>query len=282
MSAPAELFRPGLLALFAVALLGVVVVLRRAVVRARVPERVRMSFSHFGLAFAPGVLLAFGAAIAGYVLLDRFPRVTPFRFWIAGATWALIVLGLPQLTSHMRGAVRFTLPGPARAVPWLFSALLGLGFIGLTYTSLSLPVMRGSRYILKHELVRFGALVCGVLFLLGVSALLPWLLDRLEGRSFVPFVGARHVRATKSGLTVISVLSICGVAVSSCALCSVVSIMGGFGQDLKRKILGNNAHVMIDVPAQLTGFDDYDTMLARVRKVPGGSRRSRLSSRARR
>jgi lipoprotein-releasing system permease protein len=103
-----------------------------------------------------------------------------------------------------------------------------------------------------------------------LAATLPWLLDRLEGRSFISFVGARHVRATKSGfLTVISVLSICGVAVSSCALCSVVSIMGGFGQDLKRKILGNNAHITIDMPAQLTGFTEHEALLQRLRMTPG-------------
>jgi lipoprotein-releasing system permease protein len=47
-------------------------------------------------------------------------------------------------------------------------------------------------------------------------------------------------------LTVISILSISGVFISSLALCAVVSIMGGFGADLKNKILGNNAHISID------------------------------------
>jgi lipoprotein-releasing system permease protein len=108
-----------------------------------------------------------------------------------------------------------------------------------------------------------------VLVLLLLAILLPWLFDRLEGRSFGYFVAARHVRAGKSGfLTVISVLSICGVAVSSCALCSVTSIMGGFSQDLKRKILGNNAHINIDVPG-LSGFSDWEDVLDRTRLVPG-------------
>ncbi len=57
-----------------------------------------------------------------------------------------------------------------------------------------------------------GSIVAGVLFLLIVlTALLPMLLDALENRSFSSFVGARHVRATKSGfLTVISILSMSG------------------------------------------------------------------------
>src|SRR5262249_40692503 len=79
------------------------------------------------------------------------------------------------------------------------------------------------------------------------------------------FVAARHVRATKSGfLTVISVLSILGVAVSSCALCSVTSIMGGFGADLKRKILSNNAHIVVDVNRP-GGFSDWEDKLGKVR-----------------
>jgi lipoprotein-releasing system permease protein len=55
---------------------------------------------------------------------------------------------------------------------------------------------------------------------------------------------------------------------SSCSLSSVVSVMGGFSQDLKRKILGNNAHIVIDMTAGTT-FADYEAALERVRKVPG-------------
>jgi lipoprotein-releasing system permease protein len=94
---------------------------------------------------------------------------------------------------------------------------------------------------------------------------LPIVLDAIEARGFTSFVGARHVRATKSGfLTVISVLSMAGVAVSSCALCSVTSIMGGFGHDLKRKILGNNAHIVVDV-TRPGGFGDWEKKLEATR-----------------
>src|SRR5690606_17985570 len=105
-------------------------------------------------------------------------------------------------------------------------------------------------FVLLDEILRFAALGAGVIFLLVVLAsALPIALDLLERRGFVPFVGARHFRATKSGfLTAISVLSIMGVGFSSCALCSVTSIMGGFGADLKKKILGNGAHLVIDSP----------------------------------
>jgi lipoprotein-releasing system permease protein len=123
---------------------------------------------------------------------------------------------------------------------------------------------------LFDEIMRYASLGAGVIFLVFVlAALMPLALDLLEGTSFVPFVAARHVRATKSGfLTVISVLSILGVCLSSCALCTVTSVMGGFGHDLKDKILGNNAHVVVD-PKRPGGFSEYDAALDGLRAAIG-------------
>ena len=131
-------------------------------------------------------------------------------------------------------------------------------------------------------LVRFGAIVTGVLFLVGtVVALLPWGLDRLEGGSFSAYVAARHVRAKKSGfLTLISGLSIFAVALASFSLSGAISVMGGFSADLKRKILGNNAHIVVDTTSQAS-WGDYEAMLARVRAVQGRRRGDARSSRAR-
>jgi lipoprotein-releasing system permease protein len=156
-----------------------------------------------------------------------------------------------------------------RALP-VAAVVAGALFGALTFWSLKLPALHGSMWSLKDTLVKAGAIVTGVLFiLLDLALLLPWLLDRLEGRTFSSFVGARHVRSQKSGfLTVISVLSICGVSLSSCALSSVVSVMGGFSQDLKRKILGNNAHITIDRESA-AAWEGYDDVLTRVRLVPG-------------
>ncbi|MBN1655264.1 MAG: ABC transporter permease [Deltaproteobacteria bacterium] len=76
---------------------------------------------------------------------------------------------------------------------------------------------------------------------------LPWLLNLIERTGFQPLVAARHLRSNKSGfLAAISLLSIFAVTVSSCALTTTLSVMGGFRSDLKRKILGNNAHIVVD------------------------------------
>ena len=160
---------------------------------------------------------------------------------------------------------------------WRFWALgLATGF-GVTHAILAwlasrLPTPHGSIFKWKHEIIRYGAALTAVWFvILLMIAIMPWIFDRAEGRSFRSFVAVRHVRASKSGfLTVISVLSILGVAVSSCALCGVTSVMGGFGADLKRKILGNNAHITIDT-SDIGGFKDWQDVIDHVRLVPGVS-----------
>jgi len=75
----------------------------------------------------------------------------------------------------------------------------------------------------------------------------PLIMNTIELGGFRMLVAARHLRSKKSGfLAAISLLSILAVTVSSCALTSTLSVMGGFRNDLKRKILGNNAHVVVD------------------------------------
>jgi lipoprotein-releasing system permease protein len=165
-----------------------------------------------------------------------------------------------------RGIVRLE-KSVGRAFIWWVGALLGLGFFVAEPFAIPEDTKRWAPFQLWREILRFSTLAAGVIFLVFViAALLPVILDALEGRSFSAFVGARHVRATKSGfLTVISVLSMAGVAVSSCALCSVTSVMGGFGTDLKRKILNNNAHIIVDV-TRPGGFSGWEDKLDTIRK----------------
>jgi lipoprotein-releasing system permease protein len=157
-----------------------------------------------------------------------------------------------------------------RNLTWGLAGLCLLGLIGFGAWTSQLPEHKGSYFVLWHQFVRVGAsLSCTGFVLLSMLLALPRLLDRSEGQGFIPFVAIRHVRASKSGfLTVISMLSIVGVALSSFALCAVVSIMGGFGADLKRKILGNNAHMKIEAGAH-GGFENWRGLLDDVRTIPG-------------
>ena len=184
------------------------------------------------------------------------------------ATYAKIgaALLLPVALLIWRGVVR-SKHSVGRAITWWFGALAGLEF-GVAFPfAIPEDTSRWAPFKVSREVLRFSTLAAGVVFLLFVlAALLPLILDALENRSFASFVGARHVRATKSGfLTVISLLSMAGVGVSSCALCSVTSIMGGFGADLKRKILNNNAHVIVDV-TRPGGFSNWEEKLDTIRK----------------
>jgi len=160
---------------------------------------------------------------------------------------------LAQPPSRMRTALRFG--GP----------LMGLAFAALTMVSLRMEEPPFGKFDLGQQLLRISALVTAVIFVVYLlSETLPVVLRHLEHRTFVTFVAARMMRATKSGfLTVISVLSILGVGVSSCALCSVTSIMGGFGADLKRKILGNTAHIVVD--AGPAGFEGWKPVVDQTR-----------------
>ncbi len=149
-------------------------------------------------------------------------------------------------------------------------AVSAAGFAASVYWVYALPPVRGSAWTPIDATARVSTILLGIsTTILLLASILPWILDRLENARFVFFVGARHVRSQKSGfLTVISILSICGVAISSCSLSSVISVMGGFSNDLKRKILGNNAHIVVDTVSQQP-FADYASVLERVRAVPG-------------
>jgi lipoprotein-releasing system permease protein len=180
----------------------------------------------------------------------------------------LVVAAIAFLVARAR--VDFARKETARGVLQTIGAALGLLFLGFTYWTGRLPQLRGSAWTPRDALVRSGAIATGVLFLVGtVVALLPWGLDRLERGSFSAFVAARHVRAKKSGfLTLISGLSIFAVALGSFSLSSAISVMGGFSADLKRKILGNSAHIVIDTTSQ-SAWDDYQPVLERVRALKG-------------
>ena len=160
--------------------------------------------------------------------------------------------------------------GLGRKINLAVVAAAGAGFTAFAFWTRSLPKLHGATWTMKHTLVRLGAIATGVVFLVGaVVALVPWILDRLERGSFTSYVAARHVRAQKSGfLTLISGLAIFAVALASFSLSSAISVMGGFSADLKSKILGNNAHIVVDTTSQ-AAWGNYEATLERVRAVPG-------------
>lgn len=68
-------------------------------------------------------------------------------------------------------------------------------------------------------------------------------------------------------LTISSTISTFGLFIGSSALVVVLSVMSGFEQDLKGKILGANAHILVTRPDH--PFTGYAAVIEQVRAVPG-------------
>lgn len=85
--------------------------------------------------------------------------------------------------------------------------------------------------------------------------------------SFEFFIGGRYLRAKKQQafISLITILAIVGIAVGVMALIVVLSVMRGFDHDLKERILGGQAHVV--VYRQDARFQNYHEVMQQVAKV---------------
>lgn len=93
--------------------------------------------------------------------------------------------------------------------------------------------------------------------------------------SYESFVGMRYLMAKKrsSVVSIITLISITGVALGVTALIVVLSVMGGFKKDLKQKILGTKAHIMVQAPEEkpLTDALEVADLASQVGGVVGAS-----------
>jgi lipoprotein-releasing system permease protein len=85
-------------------------------------------------------------------------------------------------------------------------------------------------------------------------------------------IAGRYLRPTrKEGfVSIISILSLLGIAVGVAALIIVMAVMNGFRHDLLERILGLRGHIMVQGTAG--ALPDFDTVAAHVRGVPGVTR----------
>jgi lipoprotein-releasing system permease protein len=87
--------------------------------------------------------------------------------------------------------------------------------------------------------------------------------------SFEFFIGGRYLRAKQKQafISLITYLSIAGVAVGVMALIVVIAVMAGFEADLKTRILGGQANVVL---MRYSGpFEEYAEVIRRVDAVEG-------------
>jgi len=66
-------------------------------------------------------------------------------------------------------------------------------------------------------------------------------------------------------ISIISFISIMGVAVGVTALIVVLAVMSGFDTDLREKIVGTNSHIVIEKDG---GIADYDALVGKINEVP--------------
>ncbi|QVW34123.1 lipoprotein-releasing ABC transporter permease subunit [Geobacter sulfurreducens] len=83
------------------------------------------------------------------------------------------------------------------------------------------------------------------------------------------FIGLRYLKAKRKStfISIITFISTAGVALGVLALIVVLAVMTGFEEDLKEKILGTNAHIV--VLKSSGGIEDYHAMMERLSAVKG-------------
>ena len=86
---------------------------------------------------------------------------------------------------------------------------------------------------------------------------------------FELFIGLRYLKAKRKStfISLITLISVAGVALGVMALIIVLAVMTGFEEDLKDKILGTNAHIVV---LNSTGaIQDYQKTLKKVQAIDG-------------
>ena len=84
---------------------------------------------------------------------------------------------------------------------------------------------------------------------------------------FSLFLALKYLRPKRTFLSVVTVLSVLGVLLGVAVLIIVLSVMTGFDDMWRTKILDFNAHLMVSVPGGLA--DEEEDLCAAIEAVPG-------------
>jgi lipoprotein-releasing system permease protein len=84
------------------------------------------------------------------------------------------------------------------------------------------------------------------------------------------FIGLRYLKAKRKQtfISIITLISIVGVAVGVMTLIVVLAVMNGFEKNLKEKFLGTQAHLHL-IKATQEGMDHYEEVTKKVEEVKG-------------
>ena len=88
--------------------------------------------------------------------------------------------------------------------------------------------------------------------------------------TFELFIARRYLRAHRKEkvISVITAISIAGVAVGVMALIIALAVNNGFRNTLERNLLGAMAHITVLEKEPQNGIENWETMAARIRQVP--------------
>lgn len=83
------------------------------------------------------------------------------------------------------------------------------------------------------------------------------------------FIGLRYLKAKRKQtfISIITLISITGVAIGVMALILVLGVMTGFTDDIRKKILGTNSHLLISKFG--AGMDDYRQIMDTIKDIQG-------------
>lgn len=87
--------------------------------------------------------------------------------------------------------------------------------------------------------------------------------------TFELFISRRYFKSKpkQTIIALISILSMCGIAIGVTALIVVIGVMAGFEQDLKTRIMGIEPHLLID--RDKGGIAHYQTVIREIEQTPG-------------
>ena len=84
-------------------------------------------------------------------------------------------------------------------------------------------------------------------------------------KSFSLFLAIRYLKPKRTFLSIITLISILGVTLGIMVLILVISVMTGFEQELRRKVIGFDPHVVVTSGGVL---EDWENIAASVKKDP--------------
>lgn len=87
---------------------------------------------------------------------------------------------------------------------------------------------------------------------------------------FELFIGLRYLKAKRKStfISIITFISTAGVALGVMALIIVLAVMTGFEEDLKAKIMGTNAHIVV-IRSGGAAVEDYKQLMEKLKEFKG-------------